>query len=87
MTVEMFREDGFHMHTVDFSDDQITIRYTHQVDALEDMAITKEVHISSQTDDQQLQYWLQELHQSVNELVGRTQQMLTQKKRTGLTGL
>lgn len=76
MTVNFFKAEGFHMHRVEFSDSEISITYTHVADTTPDMAVTKEIHISSTAEDPQLQYWMRELSQAVEELVAHTQRHL-----------
>lgn len=86
MTVEMFKPEGFHMHSIQFTDAAVSIEYTHQQDSTSDIAVTNTVHIASNVQDEQLQYWLAELGQAVEELVGHSQTHIKQQQ-SGLRSL
>jgi hypothetical protein len=76
MTINMFRAEGFHMHGIEFTDEYVSIKYTHQGDSTDDVAVSKEVFINIDCEDQQLNYWLGELSQAVEELVAHSQRHL-----------
>jgi hypothetical protein len=79
--MNIFENDGFHMHGIVFEDAYMTIRYTHQEDSTGDLGLTNEVHIPYTVEDEEIKYWVGELNQSVEELVAHTQRALRDSKK------
>ena len=73
-------EDGFRMHEMRFDDDTVTVKYTHANDSVADAAITKEIIVPYDIDNDQVQYWMTELLQAVTEMVEQIERHIRDKK-------
>jgi len=73
-------EDGFRMHEMHFDDDTVTVKYTHGTDSVADAAITKEVTLPYNIDNEQVQYWMSELLEAVTELVEHVERHIRNQK-------
>jgi len=79
--MNIFEEDGFHMHEIRFEDSFLSVRYTHQENSTSDLGMTNEAHIPYTIDNEEIRYWMGELNQAVEELVAHTQREIRKKKK------